>query len=153
MNSVRATTTRSMFRLAISAGTVIDAPAATIWRLLTDLEAQARWNSTLAMIKGQVALGQKVEFSVRDAPKQTFSPTVVAYDEGASMVWRLRAPGLTSDRTYRLTPRADGSTEFSLDEVFRGLLLPLVARTFPDFGRMFEQTAADLRAEAERTRG
>ena len=152
MQDGNATTTRSTFRLAIAVSTLIDAPAPTIWALLTDLDAQRRWNSTLASIDGKVALGEKVSFAVRESPKQTFSPTVVAYDEGRSMVWRLSVAGLlVSDRTYRLAPGPDGSTEFSLDETFRGLLLPLVARTFPDFGQMFEQTAADLKAEAERT--
>lgn len=151
MHDGQATTTRTTFRLAISVGIRIEAPATTIWTLLTDLQAQARWNSTLASIDGKVALGERVSFRVPEAPRQTFSPTVVAYDEASSMVWRLnRWPLLVSDRTYRLTPGPAGSTEFTLDEVFRGLLLPLVARTFPDFGRMFERTAADLKAEAER---
>jgi hypothetical protein len=144
-----ATTTRSPFRLAITVATRIDAPAREIWHLLMDIGAQRSWNSTLARIDGKVELGNKVSFAVRDAPKQTFSPTVVAYDEGRSMVWRLGVPGLTSDRTYRLQPGTDGSTTFELDEVFRGLLLPIVVRTFPDFGRMFEQTAADLKVAAE----
>jgi hypothetical protein len=56
---------------------------------------------------------------------------------------------LVSDRTYRLTRASGGSTEFALDEVFRGLMLPVIARTFPDFGLMFERTAADLKATAE----
>jgi hypothetical protein len=30
-----------------------------------------------------------------------------------------------------------------------GLLLPLIARSLPDFGAMFERTAADLKAAAE----
>jgi len=122
---------------------------ATIWQLLTDVDAQRRWNSTLASLGGTIAPGQRVSFAVHEAPKQTFSPTVVAIDPPTSMVWRLKVPGLTSDRTYRLTPNPDGSTEFALDEVFRGLLLPIVARTFPDFGAMFERTAADLKAAAE----
>ena len=146
-----ATTTRTAFRLAISVAIRIDAPPTTIWPLLTDLEAQSRWNSTLASIDGKVALGERVSFTAPEAPRQTFSPTVVAYDEGNSMVWRLsRWPLLVSDRTYRLKPGPGGATEFTLDEVFRGLLLPLIARTFPDFGLMFERTAADLKAEAER---
>ncbi len=48
----QATTTRTTFRLAISVATLIDAPAATIWALLTDLAAQARWHSTLVSIDG-----------------------------------------------------------------------------------------------------
>jgi hypothetical protein len=57
---------------------------------------------------------------------------------------------LVSDRTYRLKPGPGWPTEFTLDEVFRGPLLPLIARTFPDFGLMFERTVADLKAEAEK---
>jgi hypothetical protein len=151
MHDGQATTTRTAFRLAISVGILIEAPATTIWTLLTDLHAQSTWNSTLASIDGKVALGERVSFRVPEAPRQTFSPTVVAYDEGHSMVWRLsRWPLLVGDRTYRLTPGPGGSTEFTLDEVFRGLLLPVIARTLPDFGRIFERTAADLKAEAER---
>jgi uncharacterized protein YndB with AHSA1/START domain len=82
MHEAQATTTRTPFRLAISVAILVEAPAATIWRLLTDLHAQATWNSTLASIDGKVALGKRVSFTVPEAPRQTFSPTVVAYDEG-----------------------------------------------------------------------
>jgi hypothetical protein len=151
MHDGQATTTRTTFRLAISVAIRIDASAAIIWPLLTDIHAQSAWNSTLASIDGKVALGERVSFSVHEAPRQTFSPNVVAYDEGKSMVWRLSfGPLLASDRTYRLKPAPDGSTEFTLDEVFRGLLLPLIVRTLPDFARMFERTGADLKAEAEK---
>ena len=151
MRDGQATTTRTLFRLAISVAIPIEAPATTIWTLLTDLHAQSMWNSTLASIDGKVALGERVSFTVPEAPRQTFSPRVVEYDEGNSMVWRLSyGPMLVSDRTYRLRRGPGGSTDFTLDEVFRGPLLPLIARTFPDFGLMFERTAADLKAEAEK---
>lgn len=88
------------------------------------------------------------------APGQTFSPTVIVYDEPKSMVWRLnRWPLLVSDRTYRLTPGPHGSTELSLDEVFQGVRLPLIAKSLQDFGVMFERTATDLKAAAEGVTG
>jgi hypothetical protein len=146
----KATTTRTAFRLAIAVTRSIEAPASTVWSLLTDVRAQLTWNSTLASIEGKVALGERVSFQVHVAPGQTFSPKVVAYDEEKSMVWRLnRWPLLVSDRTYRLTPGPHGATELSIDEVFQGLLLPLIASSFPDFGAMFERTATDLKAAAE----
>lgn len=146
----KATTTRTAFRLAIAATRSIEAPITTVWSLLTDLRAQSRWNSTLTSIEGKIALGERVSFTVPEAPGQTFSPRVVVFDEPNSMVWRLnRWPLLVGDRTYRLTPGPHGSTEVTIDEVFQGLLLPLIAKSMPDFGAMFERTTADLKAAAE----
>jgi len=146
----KATTKRTAFRLAIAVRKSIDAPSATVWNLLTDLRAQSRWNSTVTSIEGNVALGGHVSFMVPEAPGQTFREKVVAYDEAKSMVWRLnRWPLLVGERTYRLTPGPHGSVEVAIDEVLHGLLLPLIARSLPDFGAMFERTAADLKAAAE----
>jgi hypothetical protein len=146
----KATTTRTMFRLAIAVTKSIGAPATTVWNLLTDLPAQAKWNSTLTSIEGKVALGERVSFMVPEAPGQTFTEKVVAYEEAKSMVWRLnRWPLLVGERTYRLTGGPQGSTELAIDEVLQGLLLPLIAKSLPDFGAMFEHTAADLKAAAE----
>jgi hypothetical protein len=146
----KASTTRTMFRLAIDVTKSIDAPATTIWNLLTDLRAQSKWNSTVTSIEGKVALGERVAFVVPEAPGQTFKEKVVAYDEAKSMVWRLnRWPLLVGERTYRLTPGPRGSTEVEIEEVLQGLLLPLIVKSLPDFGAMFERTATDLKAAAE----
>lgn len=147
----KATIIRTAFRLSISVKTSIDAPPETIWNLLTDLDAHSRWNSTLTSIEGQVALGKRVTFEIPEAPGQKFSDKVVLYDAPRVMVWRLnRWPLLVGERTYRLTPQPGGPTEFAMTEVFSGLLLPLAARTFPDFGLMLERTASDLRTAANR---
>ncbi len=146
----KATTTRTTFRLAIAVTKSIEAQARTVWNLLTDLRAQSKWNSTLTSIEGKIALGERVSFKVPEAPGQTFSPKIAAYDEPKSMVWRLnRWPLLVSERTYRLTPGPHGSTELTIDEVFQGLLLPVIAKSLPDFAAMFERTATDLKAAAE----
>lgn len=146
----KATTTRTTFRLAFAVTTSIEAPTMTVWKLLTDTRAQSKWNSTLTSIEGEIAFGERVSFKVPEAPRQTFSPKVVPFDEPKSMVWRLnRWPLLVSERTYRLTPEAHGSTEITIAEVFQGLLLPLIAKSLPDFGAMFERTAMDLKAAAE----
>ena len=43
----------------------------------------------------------------------------------------------------------DGSTEFSMVEVFRGVMLPMIAGSLPDFTAPFEQFASDLKRAAE----
>jgi len=146
----KATVTRTTFRLAIAVTKSIEAPAPTVWNLLTDLSAQSKWNSTVTSIEGKVALGERVSFRVPEAPGQTFREKVVAYDEAKSMVWRLnRWPLLVGERKYQLTPGPRGSIELTIDEVLHGLLLPLIAKSLPDFGAMFERTAADLKVAAE----
>jgi hypothetical protein len=52
----KATTVRTTFRLAVTVTKLVEAPAVTIWNLLTDLNAQSRWNSTVTSIEGEVAL-------------------------------------------------------------------------------------------------
>ena len=37
-----------------------------------------------------------------------------------------------------------------MEEVFSGLMLPMIKGSLPDFGPSFEQWVADLKAEAER---
>jgi hypothetical protein len=53
-------------------------------------------------------------------------------------------------RSYTLTPK-DGGVEFAMVEVFSGLMLPLIKKSLPDFAPAFEQYAADLKREAERS--
>lgn len=53
-------------------------------------------------------------------------------------------------RTFELKRGAGGSTDFAMQERFSGLRLPLVKRSLPDFGLVFERYANDLKLEAER---
>ena len=43
----------------------------------------------------------------------------------------------------------DGSTDFTMEERFSGLMIPLVKGSLPDFGPIFERYANDLKLEAE----
>src|SRR5919106_2842468 len=105
MSDGKATTTRTTFRLESAVTTSINAPAANVWSLLTDLKAQTDWNSTLTSIEGTVALGERIAMKVPEAPGRTFNVKVVAYDEAKSMVWREGFwPMFVGKRTYRLSP-------------------------------------------------
>ena len=69
------------------------------------------------------------------------------------MVWSDgMAPMFKGVRTFTLDPRGDGTTTFTMEEVFSGVMLPMIRGSLPDFAPSFEAYAADLKREAEAAR-
>lgn len=59
------------------------------------------------------------------------------------------APMFKGVRTFTLTPKGNGVTEFAMTEVFSGLMLPMIKGSLPDFRDAFETYARDLKRAAE----
>jgi hypothetical protein len=122
-----------------------------IWRLLTDAQGFPRWNSTVSGIEGHIREGERLVLRVPGTDR-TFTPRISGVVANERMTWTGGfAPLFKGVRTFVLSPRSDGSTDFRMEERFSGLILPLVK--LPDFGPVFETYANDLRREAERTAG
>jgi hypothetical protein len=60
------------------------------------------------------------------------------------------APVFKGVRTFRLQPGENSSTDFSMEERFSGVMLPLVKGSMPDFVPVFERYGDDLKRDAER---
>jgi hypothetical protein len=146
----RASKSATAFRMECSVAIHIEAKAETIWALLTDAAGFPRWNSTVTSLEGKIAPGERLALRVKTDPKRVFKPRVTALRAPARMVWSDgAAPMFKGVRTFTLSPRPDGSTDFSMVEVFSGVMLPMIKGSLPDFGPPFEQYAADLKREAE----
>lgn len=146
----RASRTATTFRVEYAITIPIQAPAQRIWTLLTTANEFPRWNSTVKGIEGTIAPGQKIKLRATIAPDRVFNLTIREFVPERKMVWSDgQAPLFTGVRTFTLTPNADGSTDFTMAEVYRGLMLPLIAGSLPDFRPAFEQYAADLGRAAE----
>jgi hypothetical protein len=128
----------------------IDAPVASVWAILTDLAAWPEWNTTVTATEGSVVPGGKVTVRVTANPGRAFPVKVTELDAPTRMVWTGGMPlGLfTGTRTYTLVPVGD-TTEFTMDEVYRGPLAPMVTRSIPDLAPSFDEFAQCLRARAE----
>jgi hypothetical protein len=125
------------------------ANASRVWDLLTDAEGFRRWNSTVTGIDGHIREGERLRLRVPGTDR-TFKPTVSGVVPRERMTWAGGfAPMFKGVRTFLLRARPDGSTDFSMHERFSGLMLPLVQRSMPDLGPVFERFAADLKREAE----
>lgn len=145
-----ATKNESAFRLEYAVAVSIHARPEDIWARLTDAAAFPRWNSTVTSIEGEIAQGQRLTIRVPIAPGRAFKPRVTSIEPGKRMVWSDgMAPMFKGERTFVLTPRADGTTEFAMSEAFAGLMLPMIKRSLPDFRPAFEQYATDLKRACE----
>ena len=152
MDTPTAIKTDRAFRISCAVRCTIGASPERVFRLLTDAESFPRWNSTVTSIVGPIALGQKLALKVPLAPKRTFRPKVTKLVPNQEMVWTDgMAPMFKGVRTFTLTPKGPGETEFEMVEVFSGLMLPMIKGSLPDFGPAFETYAADLKRAAERS--
>ena len=132
--------------------TDIEAPAATVWQVLTATEQYNKWNPFMPSLIGALRVGQRLTVTIR-AGRRTmkFRPIVQAFEDGAVLRWRgrLGLPGLF-DGEHELRVEATGpeTSRFTQRETFRGLLVPLMGRVLADTDAGFAamNTAFDARA-------
>lgn len=150
MNNTPAVTKKNgLFRMECGVRVSINAPASRVWSLLTNAGDFARWNSTVTSIEGEIALGKPLKVKVPISTR-TFTPKVTALEPNTRMVWSDgMLPFFKGVRTFTLTPSGD-ATEFTMVEVFQGMMLPMIKGALPDFGPPFERYALDLKQEAEK---
>ncbi len=140
------------FRMSYRVETDIRAAPEVIWAKLTDAAGFPKWNSTVESIEGQIALGHKLAIKVPIAPGRTFSPKVVAFEANKHMAWQDGFfPMFQGTRTFVLTPKDEHSSTFQMEEVFRGIMLPMIKGSLPDFRVVFDRYAADLKKACEAT--
>ncbi len=133
----------------------IDAPAHTVWALLSDSSSYAAWNRAVVRISGDIHEGNTIELVSVASPKRTFKLRVAEMTAPSRMVWSDSMPlGLfTGTRTFTLTDRAGGSCEFTMVEEFAGPLAGLITKAIPDLTESFDLFADGLRAAAEAASG
>jgi uncharacterized protein YndB with AHSA1/START domain len=139
----------STFRLCYSVKTEISASPAKVWGKLTDARGFSAWNSTVDRIEGDIALGKKLTITVPIAPGRKFTPTVKELVAEQRMVWSDGFyPMFQGTRTFTLTPKGPG-TVFEMVEELRGIMLPMIKGSLPDFCPVFDRYAADLKKICE----
>jgi hypothetical protein len=130
----------------------IQAPAATVWQMVTDTDRYADWNPFMPRLSGRLAPGERLTLTVRPGTRtMTFRPTVLAFEDGTLIRWRgrLGMPGLfDGEHELRLEPSSDGGTRFVQRETFTGLLVPMMPRVLDDTATGFAAMNTALRDRA-----
>ncbi len=131
----------------------IEAYPETVWALLTEASGYAQWNPAVVGIEGTIAVDETIQLRSIVAPKRVFKLRVAEMDAPRKMVWSDGMPfGLFKGvRTYTLEPSAAG-TSFAMEEVFTGLMEPLIKKSMPDLTDSFNQFADGLKLAAEASR-
>jgi hypothetical protein len=110
----------------------IQASAAEVWSVLTDLDSYSDWNPLLYCAEGKVAVGEKVELSAKTASKDmNFSCLVSKVEPNRELSWKFHVilPFLfRGEHIFRIEPINEQTVRFIDREIFNGLLVPLQAK-------------------------
>jgi hypothetical protein len=134
----------------------IDATPERVWQVLTDFDAYSQWNPFMTRANGTLVQGERLTIRMQPAGGRamTFRPTVIDAVPPRRLRWlgRLLVPGIfDGEHSFTIEPLDGGGVRLVQQEDFRGVLVPLLARsldrrTLPAFERMNE--ALKQRAEA-----
>ncbi|RFU20073.1 SRPBCC domain-containing protein [Geodermatophilus marinus] len=131
----------------------VDIPAspAAVWQVLAQTDRYPEWNPFMT-VSGRLAAGERLTVTIRPGRRtMTFRPTVLAVEDGALIRWRGTAGvrGIfDGEHELRVEPGADGGTRFVQQEVFSGLLVPVLRRVLDDTEAGFAAMNAALRDRA-----
>jgi hypothetical protein len=133
------------------ASTMIKASPDKIWAILTDAAKYPEWDPVAERIEGRIALGKTITAFTKLNPGKAFPAKVTEFEPGRKMTWTGGMPlGLFKGvRTFTLVPQGNGTTEFTLHEVFSGPMMVLIGSSIPDMTSAFEGFAAGLKKRAE----
>ena len=133
----------------------IDAPAERVWHLLTDFASYPSWNPFIRSIGGRPIPGERLEVHLEPPGGRgmTFKPEVLEAEPERALRWlgRLLVPGLfDGEHSFTIRPLAEDRVRFVQREEFKGLLVPLFARSLDaNTRRGFEQMNVALKERAE----
>jgi hypothetical protein len=133
----------------------IEASAERVWGLLTYFSSYPQWNPFIRSISGQPAPGERLEVRIEPPGGRgmTFKPKVLNAEPNRELRWlgHLLVPGVfDGEHSLAIQPLGEARVRFVQRETFRGLLLPLFARSLDNHTqRGFEEMNRALKERAE----
>ena len=133
----------------------IKASAERVWRLLTDFASYPEWNPFIRQISGEPITGERLEVRIEPPGGRgmTFRPTVLNAEDNRELRWlgHLLVPGLfDGEHSLTIQPLEENRVRFVQREGFKGLLVPLFARSLENnTQRGFEEMNRALKERAE----
>lgn len=133
----------------------INAPAETVWRVLTDFSCYSQWNPFIRSIQGEARQGGMLEVFIQPpgGNGMTFRPVILALQPGRELRWRgrLLLPGIfDGEHQFQIEPLGENYTRFVQREAFSGLLVPFLWSSLDKQTRQgFEEMNHALKLQVE----
>jgi hypothetical protein len=133
----------------------IDAPAKRVWELLTDFASYPEWNPFIRHISGHPAPRERLQARLEPpgGRTMTFKPKVLTAEPNRELRWlgHLLVPGVfDGEHSFTIEPLEENRVRFIQREAFKGLLVPLFARSLEtNTQRGFEEMNHALKERAE----
>lgn len=145
-----------MSRTVMDTEIEIDAPAETVWRVLTDFASYPEWNPMIKQASGELRPGArlKVRFEPEGSRGHTFRPKLMVVDPNRELRW-LGWPRIPkffdSEHYWIIDEKPSGKTHLLHGTVVYGLLAPLAGKAmerqsrgpFEDMNRAHKRRAEE----------
>ena len=140
---------------SVRAEATIEAPIDRVWEILLDLPRYEEWNPFTARVESTLRVGDPIVLYPRLIGDRAYAWTErVCRNEPYDLCWDLTLGArflLTAERCQTLTDLGGDRTHYVTEDVFEGILTPLVMATFGGaMQRGFEDCAAGLKEHAEK---
>jgi hypothetical protein len=133
----------------------INASAERVWGILTDFASYPEWNPFIRRISGELKVGERLEVRLEppDGRGITLRPMVLSAEPNRELRWlgHMLVPGLfDGEHSLAIQPLEENRVRFVQSEAFKGLLVPLLARSLDNTTlRGFEEMNGALKERVE----
>ena len=133
----------------------INASAELVWGILTDFASYPEWNPFIRKISGEPKVGERLEVRLEPPSSRgiTLKPTVLNAEPERELRWlgHLLVSGLfDGEHSLSIHRLGEDRVRFVQEETFRGVLVPLFARSLDNSTRRgFEEMNRALKERAE----
>ncbi len=133
----------------------IASSATRVWQILTDFPSYPYWNPFIRRAKGEAQEGAKLDVYLQPsgARGMGFRPVVLKAEANHEFRWlgHLLLPSIfDGEHIFTIEPTTPGRVRFVQREIFKGLLVPFLAKSLDkDTRRGFKEMNQALKTRAE----
>ena len=118
---------------------IIQAAPEEVWAVLTDMGKHEDWNPLIYHATGKIKLGEKVRLSAKTgSTDMNYTCLVVNVEPNREFKWKWHIVSpllIRGEHTFTLEPAKENSTRFVNLEIFKGVLVPFLAKMLVTDGK------------------